>query len=151
MWPKTCAILKSYLTFLSQAFRLAKEITEFSGPWCRPGCGKNAIDSIGGRVLVDSKKARHNVYVAFAYFHCRKRIALLFEVAGGFYAIPLMHTDSVVSLPKAKLHEVGDMLVADIMNETISIVYLDELLNSPEGIMDLGNKELLKGGTRTLL
>jgi two-component system chemotaxis sensor kinase CheA len=77
--------------------------------------------------------------------------ALLFEVAGGFFAIPLMHTDSVVALQNHQLHEVGDMLVAEIMNETISVIYLDELLNTPEGQMRLGDKSVLKGSEQNII
>jgi two-component system chemotaxis sensor kinase CheA len=37
------------------------------------------------------------------------------------------------------------------MNETISIVYLDELLNSPEGQMRLGDKKVLKGDSQNII
>ncbi|KAA9346045.1 chemotaxis protein CheA [Adhaeribacter soli] len=132
-------------------FSLAKEITEFSGRGVGLDVVKNAIDSIGGRVHVDSQQGKGTTFTMHLPTSIAVKGALLFEVAGGFFAIPLMHTDSVVSLPKNRLHEVGDMLVADIMNETISIVYLDELLNAPEGMMQLGNKNILKGDEQNII
>ena len=132
-------------------FSLAKEITEFSGRGVGLDVVKNAIDSIGGRLQVDSVKGVGTTFTLHLPTSIAVKGALLFEVAGGFYAIPLMHTDSVVALPNTKLHEVGDVLVADIMNETISIVYLDELLNKEDGEMRLGDKSILPGDVQNII
>jgi two-component system chemotaxis sensor kinase CheA len=132
-------------------FSLAKEVTEFSGRGVGLDVVKNAIDSIGGQIRVDSEKGVGTTFTLHLPTSIAVKGALLFEVAGGYYAIPLMHTDSVIALNKNKLHEVGDMLVADIMNETISIVYLDELLNSPDGKMRLGDKKVLKGDSQNII
>lgn len=132
-------------------FSLAKEITEFSGRGVGLDVVKNAIDSIGGRLHVDSQKGIGTTFTLHLPTSIAVKGALLFEVAGGFFAIPLMHTDSVVALHKDKLHEVGDVLVADIMNETISIVYLDELLNAPEDRMRLGDKAVLKEEVQNII
>ena len=132
-------------------FSLAKEITEFSGRGVGLDVVKNAIDSIGGRLHVDSTKGDGTTFTLHLPTSIAVKGALLFEVAGGFYAIPLMHTDSVVALHNDKLHEVGDVLVADIKNETISIVYLDELLNAPEDQMRLGDKSVLKEEVQNII
>ena len=132
-------------------FSLAKEITEFSGRGVGLDVVKNAIDSIGGRVKVESEKGVGTTFTLHLPTSIAVKGALLFEVAGGFYAIPLMHTDSVVALKLDQLHEVGDMLVAEIMNETISVIYLDELLNAPESNMRLGDKTVLKGDVQNII
>lgn len=132
-------------------FSLAKEITEFSGRGVGLDVVKNAIDSIGGRLQVDSVKGVGTTFTLHLPTSIAVKGALLFEVAGNFYAIPLMHTDSVVALPNEKLHEVGDVLVADVMNETISIVYLDELLNKEDAEMRLGDKSILPGEVQNII
>ncbi|MBK0403141.1 chemotaxis protein CheA [Adhaeribacter sp. BT258] len=132
-------------------FSLAKEITEFSGRGVGLDVVKNAIDSIGGRLRVESEIGVGTTFTLHLPTSIAVKGALLFEVAGGFFAIPLMHTDSVVALQNHQLHEVGDMLVAEIMNETISVIYLDELLNAPEGQMRLGDKRVLKGTEQNII
>ncbi|MFB9864979.1 chemotaxis protein CheA [Rufibacter immobilis] len=118
----------SYL--FEPGFSLAKEVTEVSGRGVGLDVVKNAIDSIGGRIRVDSKKGEGTTFTLFLPTSIAVKGALLCQVEENFYAIPLMHTDSVVALPTAELHEVGDLLVADINSETITIVSLKELFNT---------------------
>lgn len=140
------------LSFLFEpGFSLAKEITEFSGRGVGLDVVKNAIDSIGGRIRIESKKGRGSTFILQLPTSIAVKGALLFEVDSIFYAIPLIHTDSVVALDKDELHEVGDVLVADIKGETVTVVYLDELLNVEEGAMRLGDKTRLKGQVQNII
>jgi two-component system chemotaxis sensor kinase CheA len=75
----------------------------------------------------------------------------LFEIDSIFYALPLIHTDSVIALDKDELHEVGDVLVGDIKGETVTVVYLHELLNVNEPDMRLGDKSRLKGQVQNII
>jgi two-component system, chemotaxis family, sensor kinase CheA len=132
-------------------FSLAKEVTEFSGRGVGLDVVKNAIDSIGGRIRIESKKGQGTTFILQLPTSIAVKGALLFEIDTIFYAIPLIHTDSVVALDKDELHEVGDTLVADIKGETVTVVYLDELLNVDEKQMRLGDKTRLKGQVQNII
>jgi two-component system, chemotaxis family, sensor kinase CheA len=132
-------------------FSLAKEVTEFSGRGVGLDVVKNAIDSIGGRIRIESKKGIGTTFILQLPTSIAVKGALLFEIDTIFYAIPLIHTDSVVALDKDELHEVGDTLVADIKGETVTVVYLDELLNVDEKQMRLGDKTRLKGQVQNII
>ncbi|QCR21758.1 chemotaxis protein CheA [Pontibacter sp. SGAir0037] len=132
-------------------FSLAKEVTEFSGRGVGLDVVKNAIDSIGGRIYVDSAKGKGTTFTMQLPTSIAVKGALLFEVDEIFYAIPLMHTESVIALDKDELHEVGDVLVAEVKGETVTIIYLNELLNADMTTMHLGNKTKLRGQVQNIV
>ncbi|WP_018477795.1 chemotaxis protein CheA [Pontibacter roseus] len=132
-------------------FSMAKEVTEFSGRGVGLDVVKNAIDSIGGRIRVESEKGKGTTFTLQLPTSIAVKGALLFEVDSIFYAIPLIHTDSVVALDKDELHEVSDVLVADIKGETVTVVYLHELLNTGEPNMRLGDKTRLQGQVQNII
>ncbi|QMU28490.1 chemotaxis protein CheA [Adhaeribacter radiodurans] len=139
----------SYL--FEPGFSMAKEVTEFSGRGVGLDVVKNAIDSIGGRIQVTSEKDKGTTFTLHLPTSIAVKGALLFEVEEGYYAILLMHTDSVVSIDKDELHEVGNMLVANIKNETIPVIYLREFLNSNDAHMNLGSKDRLNGTVQNII
>lgn len=138
----------SYL--FEPGFSLAKEVTEYSGRGVGLDVVKNAIDSIGGRIRVDSKKGEGTTFNLYLPTSIAVKGALLCQVEENFYAIPLMHTDSVVALPSNKLHEVGNLLVTDINGETITIVYLSELFNNDLSAYR-GTKDNLNGDLQNII
>jgi two-component system, chemotaxis family, sensor kinase CheA len=139
----------SYL--FEPGFSLAKEVTEFSGRGVGLDVVKNAVDSIGGRIRIESKKGKGTTFILQLPTSIAVKGALLFEVDEIFYAIPLIHTEQVVAMDVDELHEVGGVLVADILGETITIVYLHELLNAKDGEMHLGDKSRLKGMVQNII
>ena len=62
-----------------------------------------------------------------------------------------MHTDSVVALDKDELHEIGGLLVADIKNETITVISLNQFLTANEATMNLGSKAKLQGVVQNII
>lgn len=141
--------LLSYL--FEPGFSLAKEITEVSGRGVGLDVVKNAMDTIGGRIRIESQKGQGTTFILNLPTSIAVKGALLFEVDANFYAIPLLHTDSVVALPISELHEVGDMLVADLQDDTVAVVYLHELLNTDPALMELGNKHRLRGEVQNII
>ncbi|RIJ41919.1 chemotaxis protein CheA [Pontibacter oryzae] len=140
------------LSFIFEpGFSTAKEITEFSGRGVGLDVVKNAIDSIGGRITVDSEKGKGTTFILQLPTSIAVKGALLFEVDNIYYAIPLIHTDQVVALDRDELHEVGDVIVANLKGETITVVYLNELLNAPEANMNLGDKTRLNGQVQNII
>ncbi|MEJ8802460.1 chemotaxis protein CheA [Pontibacter sp. H249] len=140
------------LSFLFEpGFSTAKEVTEYSGRGVGLDVVKNAIDSIGGRLHVDSAIGEGTTFVMQLPTSIAVKGALLFEVDNIFYAIPLIHTEQVIALDKDELHEVGDVMVADLKGETVTVVYLHELLNADEASMNLGDKTRLKGQVQNIV
>ncbi|MFC6999775.1 chemotaxis protein CheA [Rufibacter roseus] len=139
------------LSFLFEpGFSLAKEVTEVSGRGVGLDVVKNAIDSIGGRIKVDSKKGVGTTFTLYLPTSIAVKGALLCQVEENFYAIPLMHTDSVLSLPTEKLHEVGNLLVTDIKGETITVVHMRELFNNDLDTYN-GTKTALEGDVQNII
>ncbi|MBJ6119693.1 chemotaxis protein CheA [Pontibacter sp. BT310] len=139
----------SYL--FEPGFSLAKEVTEFSGRGVGLDVVKNAVDSIGGRIRIESEKGKGTSFILQLPTSIAVKGALLFEVDEIFYAIPLIHTEQVVALDTDDLHEVGGVMVADIFGETITVVYLHELLNVKEQEINLGDKTRLKGLVQNII
>jgi two-component system chemotaxis sensor kinase CheA len=140
------------LSFLFEpGFSTAKEVTEFSGRGVGLDVVKNAIDSIGGRLMIDSAKGKGTTFTMLLPTSIAVKGALLFEVDGIFYAIPLIHTEQVVALDKDEIHEVGDVMIADLKGETVTVVYLHELLNADEENMRIGDKTRLKGQVQNIV
>ncbi|TXK27117.1 chemotaxis protein CheA [Pontibacter qinzhouensis] len=140
------------LSFLFEpGFSLAKEVTEYSGRGVGLDVVKNAIDSIGGRINIESERGKGTSFILRLPTSIAVKGALLFEVDDIYYAIPLIHTESVVSMDISELHEVGDVLLADIKGETITVVYLNELLNAPQEQMRLGDATKLKGQVQNII
>lgn len=139
----------SYL--FEPGFSMAKEVTELSGRGVGLDVVKNAIDSIGGQIQVVSEQGVGTTFTLQLPTSIAVKGALLFEVEENYYAIPLMHTEAVVSVDKDELHEVGDMLLANIKNETITVIYLREFFNHDAATMQLGNKAKLNGTVQNII
>ena len=139
----------SYL--FEPGFSMAKEITEVSGRGVGLDVVKNAIDTIGGRIQVQSEKGIGTTFALHLPTSIAVKGALLFEVEENYYAIPLMHTDSVIAIDKQELHEVGEVLVASVKGETVPVIYLKEFLNNEPGTMELGNKSKLIGNVQNII
>jgi len=115
-------------------FSMAKEVTEISGRGVGLDVVKLAIDSLGGQLRVDSKLGEGTTFTLVLPTSIAVKGALLFELNERSYAIPLMHTDSVVSLMPEQLHIVGGLLMAGIHGENVPVVCLKRLLHG-EGPM----------------
>jgi two-component system chemotaxis sensor kinase CheA len=116
-------------------FSMAKEITEISGRGVGLDVVKLAIDSLGGQLRVDSKLGAGTTFTLVLPTSIAVKGALLFELQERSYAIPLMHTDSVVSLMPEQLHIIGGLLMASIQGENVPVVSLQRLLHG-EGPME---------------
>ncbi len=132
-------------------FSLSNEVTDVSGRGVGLDVVKNALDSIGGRIQVDSELGQGTTFTLFLPTSIAVKGALLFQVEENYYAIPLLHTDSVVSLDLDKLHEVGGAMVTDVKGQTITVVSLRELLNADPTTMDLGSKSKLDGNMHDIV
>ncbi|MBC6990313.1 chemotaxis protein CheA [Hymenobacter sp. BT491] len=126
-------------------FSMAKEVTEISGRGVGLDVVKLAIDSLGGQLRVDSVLGQGTTFTLVLPTSIAVKGALLFELEERSYAIPLMHTDSVVSLWPDQLHVVGGLLLAEVMGENVPVVDLRRLLHNSDGPLPLASREELSG------
>ncbi|MBD2717054.1 chemotaxis protein CheA [Microvirga sp. STR05] len=122
---------KAVRAFLFEpGFSMAKEVTEISGRGVGLDVVKLAIDSLGGQLRVDSVLGQGTTFTLVLPTSIAVKGALLFELDERSYAIPLMHTDSVVSLWPDDLHVVGGLLMAEVQGENVPVVSLRRLLQN---------------------
>lgn len=114
-------------------FSMAKEVTEISGRGVGLDVVKLAIDSLGGQLRVDSVLGQGTTFTLVLPTSIAVKGALLFQLDQRNYAIPLMHTDSVVSLLPENFNVVGGMLLTRIQDENVPVVSLRRLLHNGDG------------------
>lgn len=126
-------------------FSTAEQVTEISGRGVGLDVVKLAIDSLGGQLRVESKLGEGTTFALVLPTSIAVKGALLFELDGHPYALPLMHTDSVVSLNPEKMHVVGGTLLAKILHENIPVVRLADLLDDSDDALPPANRAALAG------
>jgi two-component system chemotaxis sensor kinase CheA len=132
-------------------FSMAKEVTEISGRGVGLDVVKLAIDSLGGQLRVESELGQGTTFTLVLPTSIAVKGALLFELEERSYAIPLMHTDSVVALEPDELHVVGGTLLARIQEENVPIVNLRTLLHSNDGPLPAATRDGLIDRQRIII
>jgi two-component system chemotaxis sensor kinase CheA len=121
---------KEILSFIFEpGFSLSKQVTELSGRGVGLDVVKNALDAIGGRVELNSVKGEGTKFKLLLPTSIAVKGALLFEVNKTYYAVPLIHTESVITLAPSSIHSVGASSFVDVKGETIPAVFLSELFD----------------------
>ncbi|KUG07512.1 chemotaxis protein CheA [Solirubrum puertoriconensis] len=134
-----------YSLMFEAGFSTAEQVTEISGRGVGLDVVKLAIDSLGGQVRVDSQMGQGTTFTLVLPTSIAVKGALLFQLEEHSYALPLMHTDSVVSLRPEQLHAVGGMLLAKVQEEHIPVVKLAELLDDSDEPLQPADREALMG------
>jgi two-component system, chemotaxis family, sensor kinase CheA len=132
-------------------FSLSKTVTELSGRGVGLDVVKNALDSIGGKIKIESKIGEGTAFKLYLPTSIAVKGALLFEVDSTSYAIPLIHTDSVLTIYNKELHQVGPSMVADIKTETLPIICLKEFFDSDNTTPHYGKVDDLKGEVQNVI
>ena len=122
-------------------FSMAEKITDISGRGVGLDVVKLAIDSLGGRLRVNSELGKGTTFTLVLPTSIAVKGALLIEMDERAYAVPLLHTDTVLALPNDEIFAVGGLLMTRIQDENVPLVPLRQLLYS-EG------DELLPRATR---
>jgi two-component system chemotaxis sensor kinase CheA len=123
-------------------FSMADKITDISGRGVGLDVVKLAIDSLGGRLRVNSELGKGTTFTLVLPTSIAVKGALLIEMDERAYAVPLLHTDTVLALPNDQIFAVGGLLMTRIQDENVPLVPLRQLLYS-EG------DELLPRATRS--
>ncbi|WP_400191237.1 chemotaxis protein CheA [Hymenobacter sp. B81] len=134
-----------YMLLFEAGFSTAEQVTEISGRGVGLDVVKLAIDSLGGQVRVESRLGEGTTFTLVLPTSIAVKGALLFELEDHSYALPLMHTDSVVSLRPEQLSVVGGMLLAEVQQENVPVVSLRELLADTDDPLLPADKAALQG------
>lgn len=126
-------------------FSMAQEVTEISGRGVGLDVVKLAIDSLGGQLRVESVLGEGTTFTLVLPTSIAVKGALLFQLDQRNYAIPLMHTDSVVSLLPESFNVVGGVLLTRIQEENVPVVSLRRLLHNGDGPLPPATKAELSG------
>jgi len=110
-------------------FSMADKITDISGRGVGLDVVKLAIDSLGGRLRVASVLGKGTTFTLVLPTSIAVKGALLVEQEGRAYAVPLLHTDVVLSLRHDDIFAVGGLLMTRVQDENVPLVPLQQLLH----------------------
>ena len=110
-------------------FSMAQQVTDISGRGVGLDVVKLALDSLGGRLRVESQMGAGTTFTLVLPTSIAVKGALLVEVEERPYAVPLLHTDTVLALHPAQLSVVGGVLVTHFHEQAVPIVPLRQLLH----------------------
>lgn len=110
-------------------FSNATKVTEISGRGVGMDVVKKAAESIGGQVKVNTELGKGTTISLLLPSSMALKGALLFELEGQTYGVALSYTESVMSLKKQDIHKIGGGLMATFQDQTISMVFLQDLVS----------------------
>ena len=133
-------------------FSMAEKITDISGRGVGLDVVKMALDSLGGQLRVESELGTGTTFTLVLPTSIAVKGALLVEVEARPYAIPLMHTDTVLSLHPGQLSLVGGLLVTHFQEQAVPLVQLRQLLcDEGDEPLPLATKDDLHGMQQVLV
>lgn len=140
------------LSFIFEpGFSMTSEITSMSGRGVGLDVVKNSIDSIGGKLSVQSEVGKGTTFSLLLPTSLAVKGALLFSVDESSYAIPLINTQYVYKARREEIHQIGDYLVIKYNSELIPVVNVKTLFQSASGHFSSGNKDEIVGEIQNII
>ncbi len=120
-----------YLFVFLPNFSTKEKVTEISGRGVGMDVVKTRIESLNGSVSLESAKdvgtkVRIRLPLTLAIIQ-----ALLVNVSGNVYAVPISTIDSTLNLPLSDIQLIQSREVVVIRGEIITIIWLNEVFNLP--------------------
>ena len=133
-------------------FSMAKKVTDISGRGVGLDVVKLAIDSLGGQLRVDSELGQGTTFTLVLPTSIAVKGALLVELDGRAYAVPLMHTDTVLAIKSNSLHVINGLLMTNLQDESVPVVPLRQLLHAEgDDPLPTANKADMEGPQQVLV
>jgi two-component system, chemotaxis family, sensor kinase CheA len=110
-------------------FSTLEQATSIAGRGVGMDVVKKRVEAVGGTVDVESTIGKGTIFTLSLPSSMAVKSTLLCELKAQTYAIPLSHTDSVISLSKKDLHKTAQGLLAVHLGTTIHVVFLADLFN----------------------
>ncbi|MDQ3110322.1 MAG: chemotaxis protein CheA [Bacteroidota bacterium] len=114
------------LCIFEPGFSNAETVTEISGRGVGMDVVKRAVESIGGKVSIQTELGKGSSFILSLPSSMAVKGALLFELQSQTYAIALTHTEAVISLRKSDMHKISSGLISKYLGKTISIIFLKD-------------------------
>ncbi|WP_020527758.1 chemotaxis protein CheA [Flexithrix dorotheae] len=120
-------------------FSTVEEINAISGRGVGMDVVKNAVESVGGSIFVESEVGKGTTFTLTLPSSMAVKGTLLFELGNTEYAIPLNYTEAVVAVSKSQIKKLNRGLATVYSGKTISVVFLKSIFNPnlPENDPDL--------------
>lgn len=133
-------------------FSTAAQVTDISGRGVGLDVVKRALDSLGGQLRIESVRGQGTSFTLVLPTSIAVKGALLVELDGRPYAVPLLHTDTVLALRPEDFSVAAGMLLAHVQGQAVPVVPLRELLHV-EGAEPLpaADKAQLRGSQQVLV
>ena len=133
-------------------FSMAQKITDISGRGVGLDVVKLALDSLGGQLRVESQMGVGTTFTLVLPTSIAVKGALLVEVEERPYAVPLLHTETVLSLHPGQISVVGGVLITHFQEQAVPLVALRQLLHDEgEEFLPLATKDDLIGPQQVLV
>ncbi len=133
-------------------FSMAQKVTDISGRGVGLDVVKLALDSLGGQLRVESRLGEGTTFTLVLPTSIAVKGALLVEVDERPYAIPLLHTDTVLSLHPGQISVVGGVLVTHFQEQTVPLIPLRLLLHDEgDEALPSATKDHLHGPQQVLV
>jgi two-component system chemotaxis sensor kinase CheA len=133
-------------------FSMASKVTDISGRGVGLDVVKMALDSLGGQLRVESQLGQGTTFTLVLPTSIAVKGALLVEVEERPYAIPLMHTDTVLALQPEQISVVGGMLVTHVQGQAVPLVPLQMLLHDEgDELLPFADKADMTGAQQVLV
>lgn len=108
-------------------FSSAEQVTAISGRGVGMDVVKNAINSIGGKISLQTEVGEGTVFRLSVPASMAVKSVMLFDVMSMRYAIPIVFTESVVCFSKKDFHWIGKTLTVNYLETTIPVIFLKDL------------------------
>lgn len=109
-------------------FSSAEKLSKISGRGVGMDVVKKAIQSVGGRIHIQTKAHQGTTFKLILPSSMSVKPSLLFRMQSETFAIPISYTDAVIQKPQQEIFIAGETLICNYLEETIPLVYLQELL-----------------------
>ena len=115
-----------------QGFTMLREVTQISGRGVGMDVVKTALEKLKGTVSVQTTIGKGTTFLLQLPLTLASIKALLAEVGGQLYAIPVASVVEITRVTESELHEVDGHEVFQLRNQVLKLVRLDRLhANSP--------------------
>ncbi len=132
------------LQIFQPGFSNAEKVTEISGRGVGMDVVKKSVESIGGQIDIKSEVGKGTAIHLLLPSSLALKAVLLMVIADQEYAIPLSFTEGVISVGKAEIHQIGRNFTIEYLEQTIPLIFLQDLLDAKsleegEGLISLNN------------
>jgi len=109
----------------------ADEVTQVSGRGVGMDAVAGALERVKGIIEIQSKSGTGTTFRLMVPLTLASIQALLFQVAGHFYAVPLANVVEITRIEDADIHRVDDYDVVSLRDQLLALVHLNRLAPQP--------------------